>query len=343
MVIIKLEDLKTENKINDERFWELSTGKIHHDLNEGEEQELNSILSNDKKKKQFEGIQQLNSKIRKVGLLKSVSIYRSQRKIQEQFRHKKIQMWTAVAKYAAIVLLAFTVGNIFNLTDIFNTTEEKFAEVIAPMGQMSRVQLPDGSQVWLNSGTKLSYNNNFGTNSRNLRLQGEAFFKVEKSKIPFKVKLKSMEIEVLGTSFNVVSYKKEDYSQVTLVEGEVKLKKFSGKEILVLKPSEQYTVSDNCKNKKLKVVDTNFYINWINGKVVFDEERLEDVATKLRRWYNVRIDFSHPELKNIKFSGTIQKNKSVNHFTDAIEELLHLKVEYTSYSSKKDFILISKK
>ena len=206
---------------------------------------------------------------------------------------------------------------------------------------MSQITLFDGTQVWLNSGTTLWYENNFGENSRNVKLHGEAFFKVKPGSIPFKVKLKNIEVEVLGTSFNAISYIDDNFSCVTLVEGKVKINNSSsGKEILQLKPSEQVTLSDDLHNNTIKNVNTNFYVSWTEGKIVFEEQRIADIAVQLERWYNVDISFADEKIGEYHFTGTILRDKPLNQIVTAFEMLLPVKIEYISNLDKKDSILI---
>jgi ferric-dicitrate binding protein FerR (iron transport regulator) len=153
------------------------------------------------------------------------------------------------------------------------------SEISVPLGQMSQVTLFDGTEVWLNSGTTLRYESNFGEISRDVSLDGEAYFRVRPGDVPFKVRLKDSEVEVFGTSFNVVSFKEENYSEVTLVEGSVKVNTLNGKEIAQLQPSEQLTLQGDSREGILKKVDTGFYMSWTEGKIVFEDERLSDVAT----------------------------------------------------------------
>ncbi|NQU51906.1 MAG: FecR domain-containing protein [Bacteroidetes bacterium] len=328
---------------SEDNFWKLATGKIHNELTPDEASDFDLLLQDDDNKKRFQDIVKTNEKIQNIEFLQQVSIENSQQKISGFFHQKKIRLFVNLSKYAAIIVLTFAIGSLLNVGDYFKKENPQFAEINVPLGQMSEMTLYDGTKVWLNSGTTLRYESNFGKDSRNISLQGEAFFKVKPGEIPFKIKLKNSEVEVLGTSFNVVSYNDDDFSCVTLVEGKVKINSASGTEITQLKPTEQITVPDNLKNIKIKNVDTNFYSSWINGKIIFEEQRLADIVEKLKRWYNVDIRFSDKEIGDYRFSGTILKSKPFNQITTAFELLLPVKIKYTQNLDKKDSILISKK
>lgn len=331
-------------KIKDEdKFWELATGKVHNELTPDETVELDLLLQDEDNKKLFQDIVKTNEKIQNIEFLQQVSIENSRQKISGFFHKKTIRLFVNLSKYAAIIVLAFAIGSLLNVGDYFKKENPLFAEISVPLGQMSEMTLYDGTKVWLNSGTTLRYESNFGKDSRNISLQGEAFFKVKPGEIPFKIKLKNSEVEVLGTSFNVVSYSDESFSRVTLVKGKVKINCLSGKEIAELKPSEQITLPDDLKNIKLKNVNTDFFVSWTDGKIVFEEERLADITEKLERWYNVDIQFSDVKIGDYRFSGTILKNKPFNQITKALELLLPVKITYTQNLDKKDLILISKK
>ena len=138
--------------------------------------------------------------------------------IYNKVRSKTVRLVWNMVKYAAIVVLALGIGIL--ITNQWNKAKEisGFAEVKVPLGQMSEMTLFDGTKVWLNSGTTLRYNSNFGEKERNVSLEGEAFFDVTKTGTPFKVKFKGKEVEVLGTRFNVMAYKDQNMSSVTLIQ-----------------------------------------------------------------------------------------------------------------------------
>ena len=248
-----------------------------------------------------------------------------------------------ISKYAAIIILAFFIGTLININWKSKVEEPLFSEINVPLGQMSNITLYDGTQVWLNSGTSLKYANDFGGKNRNIILDGEAFFKVKHDEIPFKVQLKNCEVEVLGTSFNAKSFSDENLSEVTLVEGSVKMNTLLGKEIVILEPSQRITLSGDLKNNSLKMVDTDFYKSWTEGKIVFKEERLADIILRLERWYNVDIQLANPQIGDLSFSGTILKNKPFNQIVKAFEILLPVKIDYQNKLGEKDLIIISKK
>jgi ferric-dicitrate binding protein FerR (iron transport regulator) len=177
-----------------------------------------------------------------------------------------------------------------------------------------------------------------------VELTGEAFFKVKKDEVPFRVQIKNNEVEVLGTTFAAESYSDEDFCRVTLVEGSVQLNDSKGRTLKEITPNQQVTLPDNPrKTIKIAEVNTTFYESWINGEIKFDDVRLVDVARRMERWYNVEIQFTSEEAKNVKFTGTVLKNKPIDQSMKAICMLLRLEAEFVSNLDTKDVITISKK
>ncbi len=328
---------------NKDQFWELATAKLHNETTDAESAELKDLLEDQENKNLFDKIEALNHNLNEVKVLHKISREKSWNSISKQLDTKSVPLVINILKYAAIVAIAFLAGTL--ISNLYNKHAEStsFAEIKVPLGQMSELTLNDGTKVWLNSGTTLRYGNNFGKGERNVTLDGEAFFEVTKSKIPFKVKLKNTEVEVLGTTFNAVSFRDEDFSQITLVEGSVNVNNLSGSTIAKLKPSDQITINDNSKKATITKVETNFYTSWTVGKIVFDDEKLSEIAQKLERWYNVDIQFKETSVGDLHFSGTILKNKPFNQIVTAFELLLPVKIIYTTVPNGKDKIVISKK
>jgi ferric-dicitrate binding protein FerR (iron transport regulator) len=196
------------------------------------------------------------------------------------------------------------------------------SEVSTRAGSKTRVVLPDSSIVWLNAGSRLTYDEQFGRTNRTISLTGEAFFDVRKSKVPFIIIATGVRIKVLGTAFNVRSYPNETTTETTLIRGEVEitLDKRPG-ELFVLKPKEKLTVSvvppgksEKGKGKqepiavlsglRLAADETVLETSWVENKLVFEDEPFERLAYSLERWYNVTIEFQHKQLGKERLSGS---------------------------------------
>ena len=203
---------------------------------------------------------------------------------------------------------------------------ESMQEVATPYGARTSFMLPDGSKVWLNSGSQLTYPQEFA-DKRPVKLSGEAFFEVKKGKKPFIVSTRYGEVEVLGTSFNVKAFDDEEF-QTTLVSGLVKVKDSIGKSEATLEPGQQ--AFDSKDGLKVKRVEARRYISWKDGRLIFSNEYLPEIAKKLERWYNIKIVLDNPELNRIMFSGTIMMES----FTEVMELLkMTSNIDY-SYNEK---------
>ncbi|WP_321370020.1 FecR domain-containing protein [uncultured Draconibacterium sp.] len=328
---------------NEDRFWELAMLKIHNEASADELRELNSYLSDEKYTKIYSEIAHLSEDIKATQKLSLVSQQNSWTHIKTHLQNKTMQLFRNVSGYAAVFVVALLLGGLAVQMWSQRNYEERFAEVKVPLGQMSEITLCDGTHVWLNSGTTLKYSNSFGRESRNVTLDGEAYFDVEKSDVPFRVKLKHSFVEVLGTQFNVISYKNDSNSEITLVEGSVNVNNLNGNNIAHLEPSQQLTIDDESLKAKLKTVETGFYVSWTEGKIVFRDAKLSEICERLERWYNVDITLGDNEVEELNFSGTILKNKPFSQIVTAFELLLPVNIDYQHVPAGKDKVTISKK
>ena len=327
-----------------DKFWELATAKVHKEASLAELVELDQLLKeNEDNRETFRKIKEIKDAVEEIQGLEDFSQSNSWNSISNKIRRKTISRWWNVAKYAAIIVFALFLGSIITTQWNDRTEITGFAEVSVPLGQMSETTLFDGTRVWLNSGTTIRYNNDFGKKEREVTIDGEAFFDVTHTGIPFKVKFKEQVVEVLGTRFNVVAYNSENLSTVTLVEGKVNVNNESGVNIAQLKPSEQLVLDEISNKATIKTVDANFYVSWIDGKIVFHEEKLSEICAKLERWYNVDIQLKESSLGDLTFSGTILKNKPFDQIMIAFELLLPIEIEYTPVLGEKNKVVISKK
>jgi ferric-dicitrate binding protein FerR (iron transport regulator) len=163
--------------------------------------------------------------------------------------------------------------------------------VIVPYGKRSEIILTDGTKIWLNSGSQLSYPVKFTGNTREVYLSGEAFFDVESDPSkPFHVITTDMKIRATGTRFNVTSYANDNQSQVVLLSGKVdaaKNKRFAGS--MEMNPGERIVYSKTEENLKKDRVDVEHYASWIDGYLIFENEPVENIFKILERYYNKNI------------------------------------------------------
>ena len=194
----------------------------------------------------------------------------------------------------------------------------KYNILSTPMGGEYQLVLPDGSKVWLNSGSTLRFPTAFIGSERIVELKGEAYFEIAKNtKMPFLVRTNNaMDIKVLGTQFNVMAYDDEKNINTTLIEGSVEVLKGSGK--TMLKPGQEAILNRGSGNIKVAPADLEQAIAWKNGYFIFYNENIESIMRKVSRWYNVDIAYQG-NLSNKDFVGTISRNKNVSELLKMLE------------------------
>jgi ferric-dicitrate binding protein FerR (iron transport regulator) len=213
--------------------------------------------------------------------------------------------------------------------------------ITTPIGKDYKVILNDGSEVWMNAGSRLSFPTLFNENNRMVFLEGEAFFKVKNTADnPFTVKTENMDVRVLGTCFNIRAYKDENVVHTTLVEGSVIVKNSGSSNFSIeLKPDEQYLLDLETMGEKVRTVDANFYTAWMSNMFVFKNKTLKEVLYDLNKWYGFNYEFVDHDAEEIRISGNIERYKGLDEVLGMIEELN--KVNIIKLSNK--YMITSKK
>jgi transmembrane sensor len=239
-----------------------------------------------------------------------------------------------IFKIAAVFILGFVVSwLVFTKSTSIIPHKTAFNVIETPKGSSTTINLPDGSKVWLNAGSKLRYPQDFSISSRNVFLEGEAFFEIAKDKKrQFLVKTADLTVKVFGTRFNVKSYPGDHTVETTLVEGSISIQKNltsglpNGKEInmepnqriVLYKDTEKVTPTisqtkrvKNVPARKAKFVlskriQTDRFTSWKDGQLIFKSEPMLKLAVTLERRYNVKIYFESEEIKQFRFTGTIE-------------------------------------
>ncbi len=203
------------------------------------------------------------------------------------------KIWQYYSKIAALIFLPviiFSICHYFNHHS--NGLTSSWVEVHSPYGARTQFSLPDGSVGWLNSGSILKYPAQFNS-SRNVSLKGEAYFKVAKNThSPFIVNAKEVEVKVLGTEFNVVAYDNDSITEVVVASGKVEVTAKSGKLKKELLPTERFVLNSPNKKCHKTTVDVQNFISWKDGKLVFANDNLIEVARKVSRYYDVDFDIN---------------------------------------------------
>lgn len=215
-----------------------------------------------------------------------------------------------------------------NSIPLFNT-------ISTPMGGQYQVLLSDGTKVWLNASSSLSFPVNFYGGERKVELTGEAYFEVAKNKAsPFIVKVRDMDVKVLGTHFNIMSYTDEDRIATTLLEGSVSVSKGADSRMMV--PGEQLRYYNKGVVEMKSNVDVEQVVAWKNGKFHFDEADIKTIMRQLGRWYNIDVVYEGKAPETL-FGGIIGKKENINQLLKIFELTgrVHFKIEGTKITIKK--------
>lgn len=190
--------------------------------------------------------------------------------------------------------------------------------LLIPRGGEFHMELADGTQVWLNSESKLTYPARFTGGTREVAMEGEVCFQVAKNEAqPFIVRTGGMAVKVLGTVFNVDAYPDNGRIATTLVEGKVEIQ--AGGEKQTLLPDQQ-AVLEKGKGIEVKKVYAEDYISWIGGVFHFTEASLEEIMQKLSRWYNFEFFFANADVKDAHFTLNIRRYENVSDILSKIEK-----------------------
>jgi ferric-dicitrate binding protein FerR (iron transport regulator) len=219
------------------------------------------------------------------------------------------QVFSRVAAILIIPLLLLSVYFYFNPAQTSNQlVSNTFREIYTKPGTRTQIDLPDGTRVWLNDGTTFRYPEQFTGTQREVFVDGEAYFEVKSNpENPFVVNNPMMNTVVTGTHFNLNAYSADNYFEATLLEGKIHLE--NENKNLVMKPGEQVQFDSHLENVVQKTVDPQNAAAWVDGKLIFKDEKLETAIKKLARWYNVEIIVTDPEITNYLMTATIQDEK----------------------------------
>lgn len=246
-------------------------------------------------------------------------------------------------RIAAILILLYSIAGTYSYIEM--NSRISYTEVSTKRGEKTYLALADGTRIWLNSETSLRYPSKLDSKNVKVFLDGEAYFDVAKNtRRKFIVNTASLDIAVLGTSFNVKSYRADNTIETTLEEGKISITGKMGelyiKDPLVLMPNQQATFIKDIQEYNIKAtekpdderieqlqyekeksvddinkpeilyteeIDSKLYTSWKDGKMIFKSERFKDVTQQMERWYDMKIEITNAELKDIRYTGVFEK------------------------------------
>lgn len=253
---------------------------------------------------------------------KSFSDFVNKLRLKKQRRTIRFALQYAAA---GLILVAST----FFLTRYFSLNSNETNTLYVPAGQRAQLTLHDGTQVWLNAQSTLTYPARFSGKQREVSVVGEAYFDVaENPRRPFVVNTQQLTMEVMGTEFNVYSYPESGFTQTSLVEGSLRVSETVKKgQPVLLSPNQQVTYSGD--KIKLEKLNNPEHLLWRKGIYAFDNERLIDIIAKLELYYDINILVEDPEIFNVRYTGKFRQR-------DGIDEILHILQKIQSFKIQKD-------
>jgi len=241
---------------------------------------------------------------------------------------------TRIAAVFALPLLAFSLWSLLYMDKTADLAKSAITwqEIQSPSGMRSHLILPDSTDLWLNAGSKIRYGVPFIRENREIELTGEAYLRVSKNeKAPFIVKSENIDIQVLGTEFNVSAYPEEKKVKVSLKEGRLRfyITESDGRKVCTeLIPNDHLVF--NKKTNKVSKVNKNIdkYISWHQNIMIFDDTPMTEVASTLERWYGIKVVIADEEIRKYKFTTTF-KNEPLFRVMELFELSSPISIKYT--------------
>jgi ferric-dicitrate binding protein FerR (iron transport regulator) len=294
-----------------EEIWNLVTGNISGD----KKHEILSVIKNDKEAEaeynEIKNTWALLSSTKEMPVAEANEMYsRFKGQLPSANNSHRIRL-NNLFKYAAIFIL----GVIITTLSVYLTErkgwlgfDKEFVQtVVADKGQISKVILPDSSVVWINSGSRITYNSKFAENNRKIELVGQAFFHAAHTeKIPFVVDVNGFLVKVLGTKFDVNAYSGEKNIRVVLESGRVELHQASDHDFkYTLLPGEMATFNPKSKSLTIDKVKPELFSSWKEGVLIFRDKPMSEVLDELQRRYNVDIEVKDVDIYKSVFTARI--------------------------------------
>ncbi|MDR2920020.1 MAG: FecR domain-containing protein [Tannerella sp.] len=256
------------------------------------------------------------------------------KKISLQEKPKRtVNLWMFSTAAAAIALL-FVLMQWLRPVSI---PDEKWQTIWVPAGQRAQITLDDGTTVWLNSRSRLSFPTSFVANKRVVKLNGEGFFEVQKdSEHPFIVETNKYNIEVLGTSFNVLAYQDHEIFETSLINGLVQVSPLQhNMQSITLNPRERVIESSG----KLQVtqIDNYEHFRWREGLICLDDERFENLINKFSLYFDIRIQIENPKLLDYRCTGKFRQNDGIDYALKVLQS--EMKFTYTRNNELNEIVI----
>jgi ferric-dicitrate binding protein FerR (iron transport regulator) len=304
-----------------EPIWEIITKSISEKLNREEQNLLNTWLNQDNneaiyncfKESRFSAIVE-QSQIQKETIFEDISKRIERKKAQV----RKLSILSAAA---AVLLLLIGSSLVF-----YKLGEKKFnnqlIEIYTPKGTRSQIKLSDGSLIVMNADSRLIYPARFYGANREVKFEGEGFFSISKDKShPFIVKTSSVKVKVLGTRFNLKSYRNDNIIETSLEEGLVNVSSLINPErSILIKPGNKAIFNNESKLFKVDNANVKLISSWQEGRYYFKSESFEEIAKEMERCFNITIDIKSEKLKKEVFTGDFIRGENIDQILAIIKK-----------------------
>lgn len=234
------------------------------------------------------------------------------------FKVKVNRLFIVLSKAAAVLfipilaaVLYFFINQPISSNEMVTLSTEK--------GEITNVVLPDGSNIWLNVDSRLSYPVNYGIKSRSLELSGEAYFDVAENKeLPFEVKAGDLITKALGTRFVISAYPEAEVIKSSLIEGSVKVS--FNNDLKILEPGQQAVVDKEVNTFTMQLFNEDYETSWKNEHLIFRFTPFDQVVTKIEKWYNVKIEYNPDQFESETLTVRFSKHETLEHVLEVLSK-----------------------
>lgn len=253
---------------------------------------------------------------------------------EKRTRFLSIWQWSSIAAVFLLVIGAAW----FWKSNLHGQPAEKLLSFRTTRGQLRQITLEDGSKIWLNAGSKLSYPEHFSTSHRDVYLVGEAYFDVKHdTSKPFVVHTERLTTSVLGTAFCVTAYKSISMEAVTLTRGKVQVA--HEQQVLgFLTPDKRLEYNIKTGKSRMLNVDAASLISWKEGKLQFEDQDMQDISARLGRWYGYSFKFENTNLKNCRYTASFNNRISLNNLLKVMKEISLVKYQIDTTQKTVTFL-----
>jgi len=275
----------------------------------------NTSENNQKEFLQIKDLWDLTNHTEKKSTEQLILFYRKKLDESKQTRIKQINR---IAAIAAVLLIGFVSNILFPWRFVDQTQHLNVYSV--PLGSRSKIVLYDGTEVYLNSGSTLTYPTEFANGFRRVTLTGEAFFKVKSDKKhPFIVKTDDFDVEATGTQFNVSAYYNDSFSATTLAEGAVMLRIKNSNKMFRIMPGEKFRLNHSKNTYDQHSTNLESEFAWKDGEFIFNNVPFPELVQRLERWYDVKLQWSGKRLESFSYTGSFKNQETIWEVLDALE------------------------